>query len=120
MPTWDLADYLSDVTEDFLRIEGIELSLRRIVRGRIGDPAPVAGMPKLLKDTDLGELASHAVGDWWLQLMSSLGDREQARLDLHDVVRVRNQICHFRGRTSPVDKRKLQIVHDWIAGISNV
>jgi hypothetical protein len=131
LTTGDLMNFFRDRSEDFIKIEDIEVTLRLRTRDAFPDDDSmrqallVALGPELTDSTkprrDFNELSmaelvmvmTHA--DNWPQFHGMFEPLELFTMLMERVRHIRNLLAHFRGHTSALQDRTLRYAIDWLA-----
>jgi CBS domain-containing protein len=138
--SYDAVEYLRKRTEDFVRIEEIEFTIKELIKKGYHDLHGSAAHQKLisangernadggeqhapkkhkaLEELNLGDYINLLVAkDTWGYFGPILGINKDALLELLDKVRLtRNDLAHFRGEISPQSREELRYCANLLRG----
>lgn len=127
----DLTDFFRRRSEDFIKVEDIEVTLRlrtrdafpndeamdrALMKGLGPDPSNPARPRKEFNELSMGDLIAVVIHqDNWPLFNGLFEPLELFRSLMNQVRTVRNQLAHFRGRGDEVRNSTLRYAMDWLS-----
>jgi CBS domain-containing protein len=131
----DLTEFFRKRSEDFIKIEDIEVTLRLRTRDAFPDDTSMNGAimnalgpnpddPQLARkdftDLSLGELVQVMTqNDNWPHFNGMFAPLGLFNSHMSNIRQVRNQLAHFRGHADPVQNVSLKYARDWLSMRAN-